>query len=225
MRLTIEAGQAEKLAGLFALAMEPNAEHPREYLQGVWLQVAGDCQTITAMATNGKILGSLEIAGKCDTSGEVLIPNTHPLMTAPQWQRSLKNLWTSEVEILADRKEKQVIITMWRDRANLQGTRSALEYNYENSLTPPDWRRVIPSTNGDSPRRGVCLNPAYLAAYFQARYGKQGDKHMLLDTSGEETIGMRWYDLKDDTVLGMIMPLRLEGALSDDHPFNRAKAQ
>lgn len=223
MKLTIEAGQSEKLAGLLALAEDPKAEWPRVELQGVWLQAAGG--KIVAMATNGHILGSLEIAGECEGSGEVLIPNDHPLMSPPQWQASVKKLWKGEVEILADRKGEQTILTMWRDRTNVQGTRSALEYNYESSLKPPDWRRVIPSSNGSAPRRGVCLNPAYLASYFTARYGKQGEKHMLLDASGEETVGMRWYDLKDESVLGVIMPLKFEGALSDDHPYIRAKAQ
>lgn len=202
MKVTIAPDQAAKLLGLMTLAEVPRDYGDRPALCGVWLQVSED-GSIIGVAINGYVLGTLPFKGS-GTQGELFIPNTHLLMRAAAWKAALKELWRSESKIETTTTSETVSVTMINEF-----TGSRLDYNYPTVYSCVDWKRVIPK-NSDTNRRGVCFNPSYLTPYFQVRYGKNGDHHLLLDVCGAKLAGMRWYDLKDTTLLGVIMPLKFE---------------
>lgn len=204
MKVTIAPDQAAKLLGLMTLAEDPKPYDSRPELCGVWLQVAK--RNIVGIATNGHVLGSLWFEGS-GTSGELFILNTHPLMRAAAWKTALKELWRSEITIETTTESGTVSATMTNEFTGVR-----LDYTYPTDYSCVDWKCIVPK-DSDTNRRGACFNPSYLAPYFQARYGKNGNHHLLLDVCGTKITGIRWYDLNDESLLGVIMPLQFDRKL------------
>ena len=89
--VTITDG-AEKLRGLFALCSKARAAYSSPGLDGIWLEkVEGEDHCI-AMATNGTVLGSLQLGTPEKVMPDRLfIPASDPndILPRTQWQRAI----------------------------------------------------------------------------------------------------------------------------------------